>query len=1619
MDQLSLFFAEPALEAVFVLSPLAEAIKAAIEPPQPEPALRTPWPQLKQEMLSGLGGFSGKFDANLAALEVLRKLQSDPNVPSEAERVTLNRYTGWGGLPKAFQEGAYDIPLAARQMKLKRALSPVEWESARASTPNAHYTSTGVIEALWSTVERLGFKGGRILDPSAGTGYFLGAMPQALVERSKITAVELDVVSSDILKALYEPFGVKVHQAGFETLSLPAAAFDLAISNVPFGNYQVADTRKVPYANFPIHDWFIARMLEAVRPGGLVVAITTAGTLDKVSTAARMHFAIEAELLGAVRLPSMAFETIASTSVTTDVLIFQRRSVPVDVMPEWVAEPALVESSSPMIHPKHAFSPMHVNPWFARPQALSWMIGKLGMKSNGYGLANACLFDGDEPAMLTALNAALEQVQGSYTPAQRRVARKALTHVAAPSGTGVGSYVVTEAGCVAQMVGEGVAETQDGLPSTRIERIKGLIHVRDVALRLTAAQVTEDDSTVAAIRAELNAVYDAFVSRFGVIHQRANSLAFRADPAWPLLLSLELWDAETRIAEKADLFRVRTVGKPQPITHCDTPEEALLVCLAQEGVVVGSVIASLTGQPEHDVMSLLQDRGAIFRDPMLGFWVDRGRYLAGNIRDKISFAELGGDDFTSNADALRAVMPEPVGPGDIKVRLGATWVQSSDYVDFVKEVMGVEADVRYSVAGSCWSVTSISGRNTVSTTQTWGTSRVNGITLMEQSMNGQFPSVTDPDPKDDTGKRRVVNRPETLAAREKQESTKAAFVEWLWRCPLRSKRLSEVYNTTFNSFVPQHFDGSHLRLPGFSDIYTLRKHQLDGVWRILSSGVNTLLGHVVGAGKTLTSIAAGMEARRIGLAKKPCYVVPNHMLEQFAAEFLRAYPSARLLMAAKGDMAKENRKCFLSKVSTGDWDAVLMTHSTFERIPLSAESVCRSIKGIIHRIEQALVEKGAAGTVKSLEKAKKMWRARMEKMAAESRKDAVLTFEKLGVDMLFIDEAHLFKNLYRITRLRVPGVPTSDSQRAFDMWLKTRHVMESRDDGAGVVFMTATPISNSVAEMWTMQHYLQPATLEKMGAETFDAWAATFGEVVSALELAPDGSGYRMHERFARFVNVPELLRSFQEVADIKTRDMLSLPTPKVVHRIESIPSNPTLKNFVQSLVERSEKIKNGSIDPSKDNMLVVTSDGRKAALDLGLVGLCQPPGGKIDRCVENLLKVYQATTKVRGAQLVFCDLSTPSDGKSWSVYAEIRQKLGEAGLPADEVAFIHDYDSDVAKERLFQSVRDGRVRILLGSTIKMGVGMNVQTRLVALHHLDAPWRPSDVEQRDGRIDRQGNLNAEVDNFRYVTEGSFDAYMWQTLETKARFIAQVVSGNCTVRSVEDVEMSALSYAEVKALASGNPLVIEKATIDMELVKLSVLRSRWFNQRAQNRMRLSDLPQHIARREHSLSLVIADVSRLQGLAQQGVSIETKRGRIDRPEALGRLLELALEQVGRGSTYSVGKVCGMELIVRRSLSFSDRCVFELHGTEIHQAFDESRQGHTMVKRLQDFLLEGLPSDVQRQQASLVRMRAEQADLEALQNQAFEHEQRFIAVSARKGELDEVLCIAQGAIEVAEAA
>ena len=1483
------------------------------------------WPQLNKAMLSGLSGVVSKFDANVAAIELLRKLENENRQATSDERDVLNCYTGWGGIPQAFNDNQRDTAWVPRAEQLKKLLSEEEHQSAEASTPNAHYTAPKVIEAMWSMVERMGFKGGRIIEPAAGTGYFLSAMPKAIAEKSTVTTVELDQLSARILKSLYGDYGVSVLQGGFEATKLPEGLFDLAIGNVPFGDYQVPELRNVPYQNFLIHDYFFAKAMEVVRPGGLVVFITSSGTMDKNDDKVRQYLGSKANLVAAVRLPNHAFKAIANTSVTTDILILQKPLAGRGCKTGWMDTAALPEDSPIYGGGKESWRKPIIgcNKWFAEnPQ---WVIGKLSLVSNGYGESTGCIFEGDLEVGLA--EKVLMLPEGIYTDVLKKEEQQKPV-ILLEQGGRPGFRVI--GGVVCESI-DGLEATQYTAPQKTLERIAGMCGVRDAARKIIQCQVeTEDDGLLSNYRLMLNIEYDNLVAKCGYIHTKANRAAFKSDPDMPLLMSLEKWDAETQTAEKTDIFSVRTVGVHKRVEQCESAEDALLVSLSEYGCIVEHRISQLLGKSASKVMKELEGKGAVFLNPQDNHWATSDEYLSGNVREKLVLAKLSGVRFARNVQALEAVIPIDLTPSEIGARIGSTWIPASDYEAFLNATLECDGNtVKFNQSAGAWNVDPhYSVKNSIPATQKYGTGRVNGATLFDQALNQVVPTVYDPDPND--SEKRIVNQKETIAAREKQQLLKETFQVWLWSDQDRGFRLARMYNDTFNCVVQRRYDGKHLVLPGFSRSYNLHEHQRNGIWRVVASQVNTLLAHVVGAGKTLTCICAGMELRRLGKASKPMYVVPNHMLHQFAAEFMRAYPGANLLIASKDDLQGDKRRQLLSRIATGNWDGVLVTHASFERIKMSDDYMEEYIQNEIDQIEDAMRgERTDRGNkiVKELARAKKAWEAKLAKLSGTNKKDDVLSFEQLGVDWLFVDEAQVFKNLWRFSKMtRVAGLPNSNSERAFDMHVKTRHIMSKHNDRAGVVFATGTPVSNSMAEMWVMQRYLQPKTLELYQVGMFDSWAGNFGESVTALELSPDGKGYRMHTRFAKFINLPELMQIFGEVADIRTADMLKLPVPVANKVTVTIKPTEDLVAFVQTLVERAEAIKNGRVSPSQDNMLSVTGDGRKAALDMRLIDpQAVVVDGKVGHCVANVFDIWDETKLFRGTQAVFCDLSTPLENGRFSVYQAMRQELVERGVPIEEIAFIHDYDSDSAKEDLFKAVREGRIRILLGSTQKMGVGTNIQLRLCALHHLDAPWRPSDVEQREGRIIRQGNLNESVRIFRYVTQKSFDAYIWQTLETKARFIAQVMQGDTGMRCAEDVELAALSYAEVKALASGNPLVLEKAGVDTELAKLSVLKSQWDQQQWRNKQELATLPARIQNIQSRIVSMENDVKSRHNVSGDKFLIEIAGGRYtDRIEA-GKMLFKMLKKTHTSGLQKVGKFAGFDVAVATSCIGSQLCIF----------------------------------------------------------------------------------------------
>lgn len=1410
-------------------------------------ANRATWPRVPVTLWDRSFSQQQRAEMNLAAMTLANSLPKGQK-PTDAERDTLNLFNGWGALSDMFSNTA-PTGLSAIRDELQAIVGADGLKTIREATTTSFFTPPAVVRALWSGMEAMGFKGGKILEPSAGHGLFLGQMPEAMARQSQITAIEPDKATCSVLRALYEPYGVNVVEGTFESFQSPDGFFDAVVTNVPFGDFGVPELRNVPYRNFRIHDYFLARAMDVVRPGGLVVVITSAGSMDKTSSKVRSFLGTNANLIGAFRLPVEAFQDFAGTEPTTDVLVFQRHD---QVVAPNASEWCDVASYKPSHFHTFPYSytsrnnGLMVNEWFKTHT--DDVLGKLEVRSTQYGYAHCVVADGD---WLSRLEQRMMLLPNNlYSPAARTRTR-AIINLDEATELQPGSFMVAAAGGVCTVVTRSTV-VPVAANATTVQRIVGMIAIRDAARSLLFAQVDtniDDDPKVLAHRVALNEAYDTFVRRYGALNASANTRAFLGDPAAMLLQSIEVQKADGSFG-KADIFTRRTVNARYVVTQCDSASDALKASLAVRGGVDAQWIAELTGRDGGEVMQELAEQGVVYTDPRTFAWVEAGEYLSGNVRQKLREAELSGDAFSANADALRGIVPADLLPSDIHAALGATWIPIDDYESFLKEFLGSKnGNVMFDAITGTWSVTGAEWEIPQHLQNDFGvTGYLSPIDMMGKSMNRQQPTITDADPTD--SKKRVVNQAKTIEAREKQSNLDAQFIEWLWSDVDRTNRLARQYNDSFNSVVNRKFDGSHLVLPGFSQCYKLHPHQKNAIWRVVTQATNCLLAHKVGFGKSLEMVASGMEIKRLGIASKIAYVVPNATLGDFVTEFVKAYPAANLLVATEKDFAGDNRRLFLARAATGNWDGVVIAHSSFERIRLGQAFTEGFIEREIELIEAAirLADDKRSQSVKQLERAKRQWEARLSKMAnAKGDAKDVLSFDEIGFDWLMVDEAHYFKNLYRFSKMeRVAGLPDSNSERAFDMYLKCRAVIAKHEGTRGVVFATGTPVANSIGELFIMQRFLQELTLGNLGMASFDAWASNFGEVVTGLEIAPDGSGYRMNRRFARFVNIPELMSIFREVADIQVGNPPCLKLPTIIREIIPAKASPELKSLVKELVLRAEKIRNGLVKPQEDNMLAVTGDGRKAALDMRLLSRSydDTPYGKVNLCVENVVSIWKDTVDQRLTQAIFSDLGTPT-GKSFSVYDDIKTKLISAGVPEAEIAFAHDAETHAARAKLAQDVRAGRIRIVIGSTQKLGVGVNIQTRLIAIHHLDAPWRPADIEQRDGRIERQGNMNEVVRIYRYVTEGSFDAYMWQTLETKAKFIAQIMTGETTVRTAEDLEMAALSYAEVKALASGNPMVIEKAGVDAEVAKLCVMKAAHADAVARAKRNIVEYPNRIA------------------------------------------------------------------------------------------------------------------------------------------------------------------------------
>ena len=1358
----------------------------------------------------------------MEAIHLLQTLEKEERLATPEEQEILSRYVGWGGIPQAFEES--NSSWANEYLELKNTLSPEEYSAARASTLNAFYTSPTVIRSMYEVLENMGLKQGNILEPSCGVGNFMGLIPESM-GKANMYGVELDPVSGRIAKQLYQKNKIAVQ--GFEETSYPDSFFDCVIGNVPFGAYQVSD-RRYDRHHFMIHDYFIAKSLDLVRPGGVVAVVTSSGTMDKQNPAVRQYIANRAELLGAIRLPNNAFQRNANTSVVSDILFFQKRDRASIEEPEWLNLKEMPEGYS-------------VNAYFAEHPEM--VLGEFTTESTQYGKQEVTVKPKEGVTLEEQLKEAIRNIHGMITELELSDTELEEDVVSIPADPDVKNFSFT-------VVNEEVYYRENSvmncmeLPAITAERVKGMVKIRDVTNELIQCQMEEgSDEQITKLQEKLNEEYDTFTAKYGLISSNANKRAFSQDSSYCLLTSLEFLDDKGELKRKADIFTKRTIRRAETVTSVDTASEALAVSIGERAGVDLSYMAQLSGKTEAELTEELA--GVIFKNPISEKWEPSDEYLSGNVREKLQIAKQFAEDhpeYQVNVQYLEQVQPKELDASEIEARLGATWI-SEDYITrFMAETfhtpryyVGSKVKVQYAEVTGQWNVM---GKNVDSygnalVTSTYGTQRANAYRLLEDALNLRDTKIYDT-VQDAEGEHRELNRKETMLAQQKQELIKEEFKEWIFKDLHRREDLCKIYNERFNSIRPREYDGSHIQFVGMNPEITLMPHQKNAVAHVLY-GNNTLLAHCVGAGKTFQMIAAGMESKRLGLSQKNLYVVPNHLTEQWGSDFLRLYPGANILVATKKDFEPANRKRFCSRIATGDYDAVIIGHTQFEKIPLSRERQIAmledQIADITFSIEEAAHQAGQNYTIKQLEKTKKSLQARMKKLNDQTRKDDVVTFEQLGVDRLFVDESHSFKNLFLYTKMRnVAGISQTDAQKSSDMFMKCRY-MDELTGGRGITFATGTPVSNSMTELYTIMRYLQYDTLMRMGMGHFDSWAATFGETVTAIELSPEGTGYRAKTRFARFFNLPELISIFKEAADIQTSDMLNLPVPEAEFINEVLKPSEEQQEMVSAFSERAESVRGGLVNPTEDNMLKITNDGRKCALDQRLLNELLPDAekSKVNTCVENAFQVWEEGKADRTTQLIFCDLSTPKGDGTFNVYDDVRNKLAARGIPKEEIAFIHEYNTEAKKAELFAKVRAGQVRILMGSTPKLGAGTNVQDRLIALHHLDCPWKPSDLEQQEGRILRQGNQNDKVKIFRYVTENTFDAYMWQILENKQKFISQIMTSKSPVRACEDVDDTALSYAEIKALATGNPYIKEKMDLDVQVSKLKLLKANHTSQ----------------------------------------------------------------------------------------------------------------------------------------------------------------------------------------------
>lgn len=1546
----------------------------------------------------GEGGAKTKYAFNIAAIQTLKQIEAEERQATPQEQEILSGYVGWGGIPQAYDGN--NAQWSEEYQQLKSLLTDEEYAAARGSTLNAHYTSPVVIRAMYEALASMGFQDGNVLEPACGVGNFFGMLPEAM-QGSKLYGVELDSITGRMARQLYPDARIEI--TGFEKTNRKDF-FDVAVGNVPFGNYKVADRAFDKYG-FLIHDYFLAKTLEQVRPGGVIAFITSKGTMDKASPDVRRYIAQRAELLGAIRLPNNAFKANAGTEVTSDILFLQKREHPIDIEPDW-------------IHLGQTADGIPINSYFVDHPDM--MLGRMQWDKSMYGNEKETTCEPIPGADLAQqLHAAVRNIDGKYKRIEisEMDINEGRTIPADPDVRNF-SYALVNGQAYYR---ENSVMTRPVLNQMTQERIKGMIELRDCVRKLIDLQLTDgSDAEIRAQQAELGRLYDAFSAEYGIINGKANGRAFEGDSSYYLLCSLEILDEDRKLKRKADIFSKRTIRRRKPVTQVDTASEALAVSIGERAKVDLPFMARLTGKAEDEIVADLQ--GVIFLDPLEQTWQTADEYLSGNVRAKLRVAQTAAESdssFAVNVEALQAAQPKDLDASEIDVRLGTTWVDKAYIQRFMIELLGIpyyerrRIHVNYAPQTAEWSIDgkSLLSEN-VNNHMKYGTRCAPALKILEDTLNLRDTRVYDVVQDENGREKRELNQKETTIAQQKQQAIKDAFHDWVWKDPTRRHELVTRYNELFNSTRPREYDGSHIVFDGMNPEITLREHQRTAIAHVLYGG-NTLLAHQVGAGKTFEMVAAAMESKRLGLCQKSMFVVPNHLTEQWASEFLRLYPSANILVTTKKDFEKAKRKQFCARIATGDYDAVIIGHSQFEKIPISQERQERLLREQIDEIaagiEEMERENGERFTIKRMEATRKSLEARLEKLKADEKKDDVVTFEELGVDRLFVDEAHAFKNGFLATKMRnVAGIATSESQKSTDMFLKCRY-MDELTGGRGVIFATGTPVSNSMTELYTMQRYLQYGTLEKMGLIHFDAWASTFGETVTAIELAPEGTGYRARTRFAKFFNLPELMAMFKEVADIKTADQLHLPVPNAHYETMAVKPSVYQEEMVEALSERASKVHSGAVDPKEDNMLRITSDGRKLGLDQRLMNPLLPdePGSKVNACMENILRIYKEGDAQKLTQLVFCDLSTPHGDGSFNVYDDIRDKLVASGIPKEEIQFIHDADTEIKKKDLFAKVRSGQVRILFGSTQKLGAGTNVQDRLIALHDLDAPWRPGDLEQRAGRIVRQGNMNPDVHIYRYVTEKSFDSYLWQTIENKQRFISQIMSSKSPVRACDDVDETALSYAEIKALCAGDPRIREKMDLDIEVAKLRLMKADYqSNQFKLEDQILKQYPEEIRQAQERAKGYRADMALLEAhpLPKDGfVGMAIKGKRIVDKEAAGKMLLEACRLSPHD--MELGEYRGMKMTVDYD-SYRQEVKLVLRG-EMSHTVTMGTDVYGNLTRIENALA-NMPQKFEKAEERIAELERQTEQARAELGKPFAQEKELEAKAARLAELNAALNI-----------